>query len=172
MCIRDRDDPAVTYEKILMKYNMRCKDGAVNTTGGNGVACGEWDYSCNTYIHDSTEIDSVLYYQPTHTISGFSGTSFNYTNQVLYDFYEYQQQQVILNNILGEGQYPVLSGGSSPWTLQADNQSGKTQILYTAAELTTAGFTAGDIHGFFLDCLLYTSPSPRDATLSRMPSSA
>ena len=71
------DDPAVTYEKILMKYNMRCKDGAVNTTGGNGVACGEWDYSCNTYIHDSTEIDSVLYYQPTHTISGFSGTSFN-----------------------------------------------------------------------------------------------
>ena len=24
----------------------------------------------------------------------------------------------------------------------------------------------------FLDCLLYTSPSPRDATLSRMPSSA
>ena len=27
----------------------------------------------------------------------------------------------------------------------------------------------GDI---FLSCLLYTSPSPRDATLSRMPSSA
>ena len=25
---------------------------------------------------------------------------------------------------------------------------------------------------FFWDCLLYTSPSPRDATLSRMPSSA
>ena len=26
--------------------------------------------------------------------------------------------------------------------------------------------------GFFTTCLLYTSPSPRDATLSRMPSSA
>ena len=25
---------------------------------------------------------------------------------------------------------------------------------------------------FFINCLLYTSPSPRDATLSRMPSSA
>ena len=25
---------------------------------------------------------------------------------------------------------------------------------------------------FFISCLLYTSPSPRDATLSRMPSSA
>ena len=28
------------------------------------------------------------------------------------------------------------------------------------------------IHGETFDCLLYTSPSPRDATLSRMPSSA
>ena len=29
-----------------------------------------------------------------------------------------------------------------------------------------------DVIDFFKDCLLYTSPSPRDATLSRMPSSA
>ena len=28
------------------------------------------------------------------------------------------------------------------------------------------------LRGFFDTCLLYTSPSPRDATLSRMPSSA
>ena len=28
------------------------------------------------------------------------------------------------------------------------------------------------LHAFLLSCLLYTSPSPRDATLSRMPSSA
>ena len=28
------------------------------------------------------------------------------------------------------------------------------------------------IHDLDMDCLLYTSPSPRDATLSRMPSSA
>ena len=28
------------------------------------------------------------------------------------------------------------------------------------------------IHPSFTNCLLYTSPSPRDATLSRMPSSA
>ena len=30
----------------------------------------------------------------------------------------------------------------------------------------------GDSVRFFWSCLLYTSPSPRDATLSRMPSSA
>ena len=32
--------------------------------------------------------------------------------------------------------------------------------------------TALMLHSFVDDCLLYTSPSPRDATLSRMPSSA
>ena len=32
--------------------------------------------------------------------------------------------------------------------------------------------TLGDLAERFLGCLLYTSPSPRDATLSRMPSSA
>ena len=42
-----------------------------------------------------------------------------------------------------------------------------------------SGKAASTIHGRFLElfddyypCLLYTSPSPRDATLSRMPSSA
>ena len=33
------------------------------------------------------------------------------------------------------------------------------------------GFSYGDVLGAG-SCLLYTSPSPRDATLSRMPSSA
>ena len=31
---------------------------------------------------------------------------------------------------------------------------------------------ATDVYVLYRDCLLYTSPSPRDATLSRMPSSA
>ena len=34
------------------------------------------------------------------------------------------------------------------------------------------GFKISDGNALFSDCLLYTSPSPRDATLSRMPSSA
>ena len=34
------------------------------------------------------------------------------------------------------------------------------------------GLKDGTVYSAALDCLLYTSPSPRDATLSRMPSSA
>ena len=39
---------------------------------------------------------------------------------------------------------------------------------YEAHELREAGFSAKELKG----CLLYTSPSPRDRTRSRMPSSA
>ena len=74
--------PNVLFEKILMKYNMRCRDGNI---------CGEWDYSCNTYIHDSTQIDSVVYTHPNTVITGFNGTTFNYNTQPTYDFYQHSQ---------------------------------------------------------------------------------
>ena len=83
-------------------------------------------------------------------------------------------------------------------TLAADNhlkgnRSGPQKVLALAIFLTLAGCSGGDhladVRGFMKDvtarpvpsikplpefkpCLLYTSPSPRDATLSRMPSSA
>ena len=48
-------------------------------------------------------------------------------------------------------------------------------ILIWALIATTVGRIASDMTSHFIlkwVCLLYTSPSPRDATLSRMPSSA
>ena len=54
-------------------------------------------------------------------------------------------------------------------------------LVTTDGELKVAGGDALDLLRFGVDvtrqrlhrtCLLYTSPSPRDATLSRMPSSA
>ena len=54
--------------------------------------------------------------------------------------------------------------------------SGMGHAFKMSTELVAA-VAVGTIIGFILDnwfgtCLLYTSPSPRDATLSRMPSSA
>ena len=44
---------------------------------------------------------------------------------------------------------------------------------YTAGELAKGGYSAAELKAAgYTACLLYTSPSPRDATLSRMPSSA
>ena len=53
--------------------------------------------------------------------------------------------------------------------------SGKSTLLYciNALENIQGGRIIVDgIDAHARDCLLYTSPSPRDATLSRMPSSA
>ena len=55
-----------------------------------------------------------------------------------------------------------LTQGEGPWLIMCASftgERGMQQALQLANELRN-------------DCLLYTSPSPRDATLSRMPSSA
>ena len=33
----------VTFEKILMRYNMRCKGAQVSTAANRNLGCGEWD---------------------------------------------------------------------------------------------------------------------------------
>ena len=43
--------------------------------------------------------------------------------------------------------------------------------LVIVRDMWLTGFDAPSMHTLYI-CLLYTSPSPRDATLSRMPSSA
>ena len=69
------------------------------------------------------------------------------------------------NNSLVNGQHTV--------DCRADLHIGANNLQVTANQLSgsitveNAGLTASSI-----TCLLYTSPSPRDATLSRMPSSA
>jgi len=47
-----------------------------------------------------------------------------------------------------------------------------TDIKLTADEIVLVGPTLGTINIQAYPCLLYTSPSPRDRTRSRMPSSA
>lgn len=148
------DIPGVTFEKILMQYNMRCKNGAISTGSNTNLGCGEWDYSCNTYLHDSSRVDSVHYTQSSHVISGFTGTTFNYSNSPLYDYYQYALQQVNLNNIINESQFPLLTGSTGmSEALNAANFSGKSQFIYTAAELINAGFTPGNIDGFLVNAI-------------------
>ena len=61
------------------------------------------------------------------------------------------------------------------------SENGTTNLLMKSIDEITkkSGIEKSDINVVYLDigpgyytCLLYTSPSPRDATLSRMPSSA
>jgi Concanavalin A-like lectin/glucanases superfamily/Peptide-N-glycosidase F, C terminal len=140
--------PGITFEKIIMLYNMRCKNGLVGSSvppqGING--CGEWDYSCNTYIVDSTKLDSVKARGPSHTITGFSGTTFPYTTFPTFTYYKYYQQQVNYTSITSETFGTIGAGNTNTnLALHTQLQNGKSQYVYTASELLASGVTAGTI---------------------------
>lgn len=140
------DDPNQSFEKIIMLYNMRCKDGLISVPGNTNRGCGEWDYSCNTYITDSARVDSVLSFTNSHSISAFTGTTFEYVESPLYDYYQYRQKEVQLNSVISETLSTVGSGDISlGHPLATQHHSGKSQYLYTQSELLASGLGAGDI---------------------------
>ncbi len=93
------------FEKIIMYYSMRCKDGLVSTGSERNKGCGEWDYSCNTYIVDSTRIDSVKVTTPEYAMPGYSGSEFSYTDQTTYSFYQSIHKEIIYDDVLKEDDY-------------------------------------------------------------------
>lgn len=148
------NNPNLTFEKIILKYNMRCKNNLVSTTAQRNLGCGEWDYSCNTFIVDSTKIDFRNLTAPSHVIAGFTGSVFPYSTQAIYDYYTFTQTQVTVNNIVSETQHTVGTGTTpAPNVFKTNERSGRTQLLYTAAELISSGLTAGTINGFIANVI-------------------
>ncbi|MDI9341731.1 MAG: T9SS type A sorting domain-containing protein [Sediminibacterium sp.] len=140
-----------TYEKIIMRYNMRCKNGLVSTQSQRDLGCGEWDYSCNTFVVDSSRVEQQTNTHPNYIITNFSGTAFNYVNTPPYDYYNFAQTNVTYS-VNSEVQYTVGAGATAVNNLLNGTQkSGKTQLLYTASELSAAGYTAGPIDGIILN---------------------
>ncbi len=145
-------DDGTSYEKIIMEYNMRCKGALVSTGAQPNLGCGEWDYSCNTYITDSSYVDSLRSVHPTHIISGFNGDIFDFTYSPTYSYIQYDQQEVIYNSIITETSIAVESGNeplSHPFTTMGITS--KSQYLWTADELTNAGLSAGAISSLRLN---------------------
>ena len=148
------DDPSLSFSKILMKYNMRCKDGLVSTGQNRNRGCGEWDYSCNTYIHDSTKVDSLLSKQTSHVITQFTGSSFSYTSIPIYNYYLNYQTNVSIDSIINESQSTVGTGNIAlKDVLPTNNLNGKTQFVFTSNELFAAGVTTGLINGIGINVL-------------------
>ncbi|RLD48742.1 MAG: hypothetical protein DRI88_02415 [Bacteroidetes bacterium] len=92
------DDTGTTYHKILMAYNMCCKDGLVSVPGNTNLGCGEWDYSCNTYITDSAKVNSVINF--TVTVSNPNGQEDEYSYNNSYttsfgDIHVYADGQIL-----------------------------------------------------------------------------
>ncbi|MFB0998033.1 MAG: hypothetical protein QMC28_04975, partial [Flavobacteriales bacterium] len=145
-------DTSIKYEKVLMLYTMRCKGARVSTAANRNLGCGEWDYSCNTYIYDEERYDSSLSVIPNYTISNFSGNSFSYSASTLYDMYRKIEKKTTVVSTASEDIDTVGIGTtSSTDVFKTANNTGKSQFIYTANELLTAGLTAGSIDALLLD---------------------
>jgi hypothetical protein len=140
----DFPDDGQSYRKILMYYNMRCPDAAINP-GDNSQGCGEWDYSCNTFITDTTRIDSSKATHPSHLISNFSGDVFNYTSQETFTYINHPQYSTTFSSVNNEMEYSI-GTANTELELPVETQTNKLQILFTEDELQDAGLQAGLIN--------------------------
>src|SRR5210317_822244 len=101
------------FEKIIMYYSMRCKDALVSTGSERNKGCGEWDYSCNTYLVDSSYTDSVKSTHPNYIISNFSGTDFNYTTTPSNNYYQYTQKKITYTDTTTRNVFDIGAGTDS-----------------------------------------------------------
>jgi len=149
------DTASTSFERIIMKYGMRCKDARISPPiqGRTNEGCGEWDYSCNTYITDSTRSDSLersiakyLVY-PTNS-SGLYSTAKTWTSSPLV------QKKVTIQSITTEDTISIGQGTIADTNLiNTKNNGGKIYLLLTSSDLSTAGLIAGDVDGINLENL-------------------
>ena len=71
-----------------------------------------------------------------------------------------------ITHVIPKPMIPILQKPVMEFLLELLKEHGFTEVMVNVSHL------AEEIENYFRDCLLYTSPSPRAATLSRMPSSA
>lgn len=148
-------DASQSFEKIILSYNMRCKDNAVNPDPeSNSIGCGAWDYTCNTHIHDSTRMDSVLHQTASHAISGFSGESYDYSINPVYNYIALNQQIVSLEEILSEDTTVIGNGNEAlDFVIETDQNAHKSQFIYLAEEMNQFGLVNDSIDALSLQLL-------------------
>lgn len=141
---RDHND----YERILMHYSMRCKDGLVSTGSQRNLGCGEWDYSCNTYIVDSTRVDSTRASSPDLVFPGYSGSEFSYTNGQTYSYNQYTQYDVRYDNVIFQDIYQFgIPSDSVQSQFGKSGETYKIEYILRQEDLLDAGLDGDDITG-------------------------
>ncbi|MEI6576371.1 MAG: T9SS type A sorting domain-containing protein [Bacteroidota bacterium] len=139
------------YEKILMLYSMRCKNGLISTQSLPNQGCGEWDYNCYTYVVDSSQNDSLLRKANRYKISDFNGNNYPYSNQPVYNYIQLIQPAVTYTNTISETISQITGGSLAvPHPLGGGTES-RSQYLYKASELSLGGLVAGSINGIVLN---------------------
>lgn len=140
-------------ERVYMRYAMRCKDGLISPgiSGQTNIGCGEWDYSCNTYITDSTRIDSLLASTSKYKVYPAPSVSNRYSTLPTFNITEKIQQHENLLNINSELSFGFNSGiNSSNELISSTAFGGKIYMILSLSELNNSGLTSGIINALSL----------------------
>lgn len=144
-------NPNLTFEKVIMRYAMRCKNGLISPpiAGQTNLGCGEWDYSCNTYIEDPTKADSSSRTVERYLIHPDTNSSDMYSTIPTWQGSPIIQKTVSLQSIISEDTAQVGMGVLADSTIiNSKGNGGKSYFLMSSSELIAAGLIAGDIDGF------------------------
>ncbi|HET6513385.1 MAG TPA: peptide-N-glycosidase F-related protein [Candidatus Kapabacteria bacterium] len=142
---------ASLFENVIMQYRMRCINGDVRTNRTMATGCGEWDYNCETYITDSSRIDSVRNEWPSAIISGFNGTSFPYTDQETKSYIKRAQHDAKYPGAaFTEHSFGKNEAHGLRIPLHVAGRSARIISLFKEWELKDAGLSAGLIYSLKL----------------------
>ena len=131
-----------SFEKVLMYYNIKCDP----LTPWDSYNCGEWDYLAHAKIFDHTGVmDSNLVEGPHYLVNDTWTASVDYVNTPYYHYFE-NYQKFINYTVQADNDFAI--GGATgtvnhPFGSASNYQ--KSQILWTASEISGAGITAGTI---------------------------
>lgn len=142
---------SISYERVIMRYAMRCKNALVSTGSNRNLGCGEWDYSCNTYIHEPSQADSVKRTLQKYQIIPSSNPNSIYSTTPTFSVFPKIQTKVTLNGISLEDTASIGTGVIADTNLINSSSNGKSYVLYTATELLAAGLTSGAIDALALN---------------------
>lgn len=131
-----------TFEKVLIYYNLKCDP----LTPWDSYNCGEWDYLAHTKVYDHTGVmDSNLVEGPHYLVNNQWPATVEYVNNPYYNYY--QNYQYFINYTTQTDNDFVIGAGTenAMYPFGGSNNNQRTQMLWTAAELTGAGVSAGNI---------------------------
>ena len=131
-----------SFEKVLMYYNLKCDP----LTPWDGYNCGEWDYLAYAHVYDHTgQLDSNKIEGPHYLVNNQYYPVVEYVTAPYYNYYNNYQYFINYTSEL-DNDYPIGGGVlSTNYPFGAGNTNQRTQILWTAAELSGAGVTAGNL---------------------------
>ncbi len=128
------------FEKILMYYSMRCHDAAV---GSGNVGCREWDYSCNTFVLDSSRMDSSLSFHSSYQINNFKEDYFTWSKRLTHHLFERYHRWGEISG--GKRVWYEMVGDTLEWSPVSSPDLPQSFVwVYNKEALIKSGLSSGD----------------------------